>query len=121
MSAIAQAASTITARPIPAARRRNITPMTWELALAIASLLLAVAAYLRSRTPGGFYDAEVYGMTPVAHRRYAAIALVFAVAFFAIARWQPRSAATIWLGAAFVLFAVMYITSFLRGAAESDD
>lgn len=95
--------------------------MTWELALAIASVLLAAAAYMRSRTRGGFYDAEVYGMTPVAHRRYAALALAFALAFFAAAVWWPRSAATIWLGAAFVLFAVIYLTSFLRGAAESDD
>jgi hypothetical protein len=95
--------------------------MTWDVALAIASLLLAAAAYMRSRTPGGFYDAEVYGMTPEAHRRYAAIGLAFALAFFAVAVWWPRSAATIWLGAAFVLFAVIYITSFLRGAAESED
>lgn len=111
----------ITARPIPAARRRIIAAMTWELVLAIASLLLAAAAYVRSRRAGGFYDSEVYGMTPAAHRRYAAIALGFALAFFAVALWSPRSAATIWLGAAFVLFAVIYVTSFLRGAAESDD
>ena len=95
--------------------------MTWELVLAIASLLLAGAAYWRSRTPGGFYDAEVYGMTPAVHRRYAAIAAGFALAFFAIGAWWPRSGATIWLGAAFVLFAVFYITSYLRGASESDD
>jgi hypothetical protein len=95
--------------------------MIWDLVLAVASLLLAGAAYTRSRRAGGFYDAEVYGMTPTAHRRYAAIALAFALAFFAVAVWSPRSAATIWLGAAFVLFAVMYVTSFLRGATESDD
>lgn len=112
---------TITARPIPAARRRIIASMTWELALAIASLLLAAAAFMRSRAVGGFYDADVYGMTPDAHRRYAAIALAFALAFFAVAVWWPRSVATIWLGAAFVLFAVIYLTSFLRGATESDD
>jgi hypothetical protein len=121
MSAINAAATTITARPIPAARRRIIVSMIWELLLAIASLLLAVAAYARSRTAGGFYDADVYGMTPQAHGRYAAIALGFALAFFAVALWWPRSAATIWLGAAFVLFAVIYVTSFLRGATESDD
>lgn len=95
--------------------------MTWELALAIASLLLAAAAYLRSRSAGGFYDAEVYGMTPRTHLRFAAIALAFALAFFAVAVWAPRSVATIWLGAAFVLFAVIYLTSFVRGATESDD
>ncbi|HTZ54466.1 MAG TPA: hypothetical protein VMB20_05340 [Candidatus Acidoferrum sp.] len=95
--------------------------MNWDVAGAIASILLALAALARSRTAGGFYDGEVYGMTPSAHRRYSLTALAFATAFFAVARWWPRSAATIWLGAAFVLFAVIYVTSFLRGAAESDD
>ena len=95
--------------------------MNWDVTGAIASILLALVAQVRSRTAGGFYDAEVYGMTPSAHRRYSLIALAFAAAFFAVDRWWPRSAATIWLGAAFVLFAVIYATSFLRGAAESDD
>jgi hypothetical protein len=111
----------MTARPIPAARRRIIASMGWDVAGAIASLLLALAAQARSRSAGGFYDAEVYGMTPYSHRRYALIALGFALAFFAVARWWPRSAATIWVFAAFVLFAVFYLTSYLRGAYESDD
>jgi hypothetical protein len=111
----------MTARPIPAARRRIIASMGWDVAGAIASLLLALAAQARSRSAGGFYDAEVYGMTPYSHRRYALIALGFALAFFAVARWWPRSAATIWVFAAFVLFAVFYLTSYLRGADESDD
>jgi hypothetical protein len=109
------------ARPIPAARRRIIAAVNWDITGAIASILLAAVAQARSRTAGGFYDAEVYGMTPNAHRRYSLIALAFAIAFFAVGLWWPRSAATIWLGAAFVLFAVIYVTSFLRGAAESDD
>jgi len=121
MNAIAQAARTIAARPIPAARRRIMVRMGWDIAGALASILLAAAAAARSRSAGGFYDAEVYGMTPDTHRRYALIASAFAVAFFAIARWWPRSAATIWLFAAFVLFAVFYLSSYLRGASESDD
>ncbi|HUN29247.1 MAG TPA: hypothetical protein VMV65_05550 [Alphaproteobacteria bacterium] len=95
--------------------------MGWDVAGVIASLLLALAAAVRSRSAGGFYDAEVYGMTPSAHRRYTLIAVAFAVAFFAVAWWWPRSGATIWLFAAFVLFAVLYLTSFLRGASEADD
>ncbi|HTV93795.1 MAG TPA: hypothetical protein VMG98_13850 [Verrucomicrobiae bacterium] len=95
--------------------------MGWGLAGVLASLLLAAAAYLRSRGRGGFYDAEVYGMTPRAHRRYAATSLAFALAFFAVARWWPRSGATLWLFAAFVLLAVFYLTSYLRGAYEHDD
>ena len=80
-------------RPIPAARCRIIAPMTWELALAIASLLLAATAYVRSRTAGGFYDAEVYGMTPVAHRRYAAIALALRPRVFRRCRMVRLAAA----------------------------
>jgi small-conductance mechanosensitive channel len=118
---MAHAATTIAARPIPAARRGIIEPMGWELGGALASVLLGATALLRSRGAGGFYDADVYGMTPVTHRRYAFAAAIFAVAFFALAVWAPGGAATIWVLAAFVLIAVFYITSYLRGASDSDD
>lgn len=85
----------------------------------LLALLLAGAAYLRSRGTGGFYDREVYGMTPPVLRRYAAIALAFA-AGFALAAWRLPGA-TVWIYAAFVLFAVFYVTSFLRGAQEDDE
>jgi hypothetical protein len=120
-SAIAHAAKMIAARPIPAAGRRITESMSWELAGALASILLAAAAYVRSRGSGGFYDNEVYGMTALSHRRYAVAAAAFALAFFAVGWWWPRTGATIWLFAAFVLFAVFYLTSYLRGASESDD
>jgi hypothetical protein len=120
-SAIAHAAKMIAARPIPAAGRRITESMSWELAGALASILLAAAAYVRSRGSGGFYDNEVYGMTALSHRRYALAAAAFALAFFAVGWWWPRTGATIWLFAAFVLFAVFYLTSYLRGASESDD
>jgi peptidoglycan biosynthesis protein MviN/MurJ (putative lipid II flippase) len=100
---------------------RSVDAMGWDLAGAIASLLLAAAAYIRSRGAGGFYDAQVYGMTPATHRSYAATALAFALAFFAAGLWWPSGSATIWIGAAFVLFAVFYLTSYLRGASEDDD
>jgi hypothetical protein len=87
---------------------------------AIVALLLATAAYLRSRARGGFYDAEVYGMTPSTHRAYALAALAFTV-LFAASALARESAATIWLWAAFVLFAIFYLTSYLRGAHESDE
>ena len=95
--------------------------MTWPIAGALASLLLAAVAYQRSRAPGGFYDRDVYGMTPVAHRRYAVLGAAFALAYLSLAGWAPQSAATIWLSAAFVLVAVFYLTSFLRGASGDDD
>jgi hypothetical protein len=95
--------------------------MSWDDAGAIASLLLGAAAYLRGRGPGGFYDAQVYGMTPRTHRAFAVASLVFSLAFFAVGRWWPSGAATIWVGAAFVLFAVFYLSSYLRGAYEDED
>ena len=95
--------------------------MSWELAGAIASILLGATAYVRSRGSGGFYDNEVYGMTAHTHQRYALAAAAFALAFFAAGWWWPRTGATIWLFAAFVLFAVFYLTSYLHGASESDD
>ena len=84
------------------------------------ALLLAAAAYLRARGRGGFYDRDVYGMTAKTHRTYAGIALAFAGAFAVAAAWFA-STATIWLYAAFVLFAVFYLTSYLRGAHEDDE
>jgi hypothetical protein len=88
---------------------------------ALAALLLASAAYLRSRARGGFYDSGVYGMTRAAHRRYAYIALAFAVAFAVSVRWLANGSETIFLWAAFVLFSVFYATSFLRGAHDDDE
>lgn len=87
---------------------------------AFVSLLLAAAAYLRSRGTGGFYDRDVYGMTEASHRRYALMALAFGVAFAIAAEWFA-GIATVWLYAGFVLFAVFYLTSYLRGAHEDDE
>ncbi len=95
--------------------------MNAEIIGVIAALLLAGGAYLRSRGPGGFYDAGIYGMTAIAHRRYALTALGFAAAFGALARWFPGGGATLLLWAAFVLFAVFYVTSYLRGAHDDDE
>jgi hypothetical protein len=86
----------------------------------LVAVLLAVAACLRSRGSGGFYDRDVYGMTAKTHRLYAAVALAFAAVFAAAAAWFA-AAATVWLYAAFVLFAVFYLTSYLRGAHEDDE
>ena len=95
--------------------------MNWEWAGAIASILLGAAALLRSRGTGGFYETEVYGMTASTHRRYAVAGAIFAVVFFALGVLAPGGAATIWVFAAFVLVAVFYITSYLRGASDDDE
>jgi len=73
----------------------------------------------RSRTAGGYYDTDVYGMTPAAHRTYAASAFAFFIAFI-FTWWFRASTIAFYLFAAFVLFALFYLTSFLRGAHEDD-
>lgn len=92
-----------------------------DIIASILALLLAGAAYLRSRSTGGFYDREIYAMTPKTQRRYGLIALAFAAVFAVAAFWNVLAGATIWLDAAFVLFAVFYLTSYLRGAHEDDE
>jgi hypothetical protein len=82
----------------------------------IASLVAAVAVW-RSRAAGGFYDREVYGMDAKAHARYATVSLVFAV-FFAVTLALRLPAAGIAALALYALVALLYATSFLRGASD---
>ena len=92
--------------------------MAWAISGLFASLALGTFAYFRSRVPGGFYDAEVYGMTRSTHLRYMAASAVFA-AIFALA-WVLKLHIEIVSLATFVLVAIFYLTSFLRGAHEDD-
>jgi hypothetical protein len=93
--------------------------MWWTIGGALSAVIIAVVAFLRSRSPGGYYDAEVYGMTPAAHRRYATIACIFAIFFIAMIVLGARTVALAGL-AAFTIFAVFYLTSFLRGFSDDD-
>ena len=97
----------------------NRTSVGWSVLGAVIAGILAGLAFVRSRAPGGFYDADVYGMTPVVHRRYVWTALAFFAAFLCSA-WSRADTIGIWLLAAFVLVAIFYLTSFLRGAHEDD-
>lgn len=85
-----------------------------------ASIGLAALAFSRSRSRGGFYDADVYGMTPTVHRRYAIAALVLA-AVFGVILVVHAGAAALAAFAALALFAVFYLTSFLRGFSDDQE
>ncbi len=85
------------------------------LALAVSAL-----AWRRSGTSGGFYDRDVYAMGRVAHRRYAAVSLLFA-GYFGVAYSRGWEAAGIAGLALYALIAVLYATSFLQGAHDRDD
>jgi hypothetical protein len=81
-------------------------------------LAVAVAAWLRSRTAGGHYDADGYGMTPQTHRRYAWCAAVLGVLLGASLSISALPSIPL-LGVA-VLVGILYLSSFLRGAQADD-
>jgi hypothetical protein len=88
-------------------------------ALGIAvSLAVAAAAWLRSRVAGGHYDADTYGMTPQTHIRYVWCSLALALLLFA-SLFIP-AIPVIGLLAVCVLVAILYLSSFLRGAQADD-
>jgi hypothetical protein len=93
------------------------------LALAVTLIAwLRGAAVRRSkgRVPGLTYDLDVYGMTVRTHRRYAWTGLAFAV-FFGFTCALHQSAAGIAGLAVYALIAILYATSFLRGASDPDE
>ncbi len=94
--------------------------MMWSWLGACLCLVLAAAAWFRSRSGGGYYDATVYGMTAATHRRYAIVALGLAALFAGIAA-TGATGILIPTFAAFALLAVFYGTSFLRGFTDDDD
>jgi hypothetical protein len=88
-------------------------------ALGIAvSLAVATAAWLRSRVAGGYYDADTYGMTSQTHIRYAWCGL--ALALLLLASLFIPAIPVIGLLAVCVLVAILYLSSFLRGAQADD-
>lgn len=92
----------------------------WNIGGLALALFLAGIAFARSRGRGGYYDAESYGMVPSTHQRYAAVSLAFAL-FFAIALALRADLAGILLLSAYAVIAILYLTSFLRGYADTDE
>lgn len=94
--------------------------MIWSLAGAAIALGVAAVAWRRSRSPGGFYDRQAYGMDGAAHRRYAILSLAFAAFFAATCAGGFVLAGIVGL-ALYALIAVFYATSFLQGAPDQDE
>ncbi|HXM06748.1 MAG TPA: hypothetical protein VN936_04755 [Candidatus Acidoferrum sp.] len=89
----------------------------WSALGLAAALVLSAAAWRRSATPAGYYDGQVYGMTPATHRRYALVAIGFAIAFGLAAASRFETGAIVVL-ALFVPIAIFYVSSFVRGAED---
>jgi hypothetical protein len=90
----------------------------WNLIGIVAALAIAALAWRRGRAPaGGFYDEGVYGMAPAIHRRYAYAGAAFAI-FFAIAFAMHATFAGFAGLAIYALVAILYASSFVRGASD---
>jgi hypothetical protein len=94
--------------------------MVWVLIGMLLALAVGATAWRRSLAHGGFYDRDVYAMTPAIHRRYAMLSLGFAAYFAAVLAFRLESAGIAGL-ALYALIAVFYATSFLRGAPDRDE
>ncbi|MDQ2679540.1 MAG: hypothetical protein M3Y21_00735 [Candidatus Eremiobacteraeota bacterium] len=94
--------------------------MTWSLLGFALCAAIGLSALLRSRAKrANFYTDEVYGMTTAVHRRYAyggfGLALVFLLSLWFSA------IPTIALLTLAVIGAILYGTSFMRGAGAEDE
>jgi hypothetical protein len=91
--------------------------IVWSALGLTAALVLSVAAWRRSATPAGYYDGQVYGMTPATHRQYALVGIGFVIAFGIAAASRFETAAVVAF-AFFVPVAIFYASSFVRGAED---
>jgi hypothetical protein len=89
----------------------------WNLIGVAAALGIAITAWLRSRAAGGFYAAGVYGMSSGIHRRYAIAGLAFAACFALAFAFHATDLGLAGL-AVFAVIAILYLSSFVRGASD---
>lgn len=91
----------------------------WAALGLVLALFTAVFALVRSAgRSSNYYEQDVYGMTPVLHRRYAVVSLLFALAF-AISFFEPAVPSVPVLGGFAVLF-IFYFSTFFRGFSDED-
>jgi hypothetical protein len=87
------------------------------LILALGGAALGVA---RSRAPAqGYYESQVYAMSAVSHRRFATASVAFAGVFALLGAFPVVPIFPVL--AAYVVLAVLYATSFARGAQGEDE
>ena len=91
----------------------------WTAAGIAASIALAVFAWRRSfARQANYYAEEIYGMTPLAHRRYAVTGIVLAM-LFAVAYGVPLPVVP--LLAVLAVVWILYAASFVRGFSGEDE
>lgn len=100
----------------PKSRKHERSHM-WNLIGSVVALFTTVLAWRRSHAPGGFYAEGVYGMGPSHHRRYAAVSLAFAVVLAILFAIHATFAGLI-VFAVYAVIAILYYSSFIRGASD---
>jgi len=99
----------------------------WVWAGFVLSLGLALVAWARSRASSRtYYEGEVYGMGPTAHRKYALAFAAAGAGFLLELVWQPSGPGPFaWvptaLLAATVLLGILYLATFVRGASGEEE
>ena len=92
----------------------------WEVLGVIFALAGAAVGLARSRdTRPGYYESEVYTLTAISHRRFATASLAFAGAFAFLGAFPILPIFPVF--AAYAILAILYMTSFARGAQGEDE
>ena len=87
--------------------------------LAVALTVGAMALMrLRARS-GNFYETELYGISASTYRRYALVSGIFALSFLASFFWS--AVPPVPLLAVYALIAILFLSSFIRGAVGEDE
>jgi hypothetical protein len=92
----------------------------WALIGIILALGGAALGLARSRTDKpGYFEHEVYTLSAISHRRFAIASLAFAAGFALLGAFPilPIFPAL----TAYVILAVLYVTTFARGAQGEDE
>ena len=92
-----------------------------DIAVLGAGLALLVVWQTRRvlRHGGSFYDREIYGMTPVVHRRIGGTAAVVALLCIGLSAF-PSIPVTPFVAVETVAV-ILYLASFARGASHEDE
>jgi len=91
----------------------------WSAAGFLVTLIIGIAAVVQVRGPRvNFYAERLYGMSAAAYRAYAAVSAVFAAVFLASFRWRSVAVPAL---AIYAVVAILFVSSFLRGAIGEDE
>jgi hypothetical protein len=91
----------------------------WVVSGLVLSIVLALVAWARSKAASGtYYESQVYGMGPAAHRGYCLAFAGLAVALLGALMWPAIALPVL---AVFAVVAILYGATFLRGASGEEE